>query len=177
MFYCNHLLSHSCHGFPVTVFRRHDVGSSPSRRQNSAIPSRLCYAVRTLLCRHISTRAQSGFRQVSARAPLGFHQGFVRFPLRLRQVSTKNLHSAMPPSCKERSTDLISFLFFSLFWAAAPKGAMSYRIGGFCAYVRPYVPPSQASGAFSQASEASSQASGASCHATGASRQVSGASC
>ena len=28
-----------------------------------------------------------------------------------------------------------------LVWAAAPKGAMSYRIGGFCPYVRPYVPP------------------------------------
>ena len=30
------------------------------------------------------------------------------------------------------------------FWAAAPKGAMSYRIGGFCP-VRPYVRPSPSS--------------------------------
>ena len=45
------------------------------------------------------------------------------------------------------------------FWAAAPKGAMSYTTGGFCASVRPYVRPSVPPGAFSQASEAFSQAS------------------
>ena len=38
---------------------------------------------------------------------------------------------------------LIFLLVFIVlaFWAAAPKGAMSYRIGGFCAYVRPSVRP------------------------------------
>ena len=33
------------------------------------------------------------------------------------------------------------FLVFLVFWAAAPKGAMSFRIGGFCP-VRTYVRPS-----------------------------------
>ena len=80
-----------------------------------------------------------------------------QLPFRLISLSF-NLSHSTPLSVTQCPPCLISP---PPFWAAAPKGAMSYRIGGFCAYVRPYVPPSQASGAFSQASGASSQASGA----------------
>ena len=38
-----------------------------------------------------------------------------------------------------RHSLLVLFIRPAPFWAAAPKGAMSYRIGGFCAYVRTYV--------------------------------------
>ena len=42
------------------------------------------------------------------------------------------------------SLSSLNFMFFILFWAAAPKGAMSYRIGGILCvrtYVRTYVHP------------------------------------
>ena len=79
-----------------------------------------------------------------------WHRGWTTGPLQYEFMRTNtqlilNQSSSSPLSLFSRFPP-------SPFWAVAPKGAMSYRIGGFCAYVRTSVrlsvrPPSQASGA------------------------------
>ena len=76
-----------------------------------------------------------------------------------RQETPLFLRSPPPPLPFFFGTQPPPFTWVCVFWAAAPKGAMSYRIGGFCpvrTYVRTSVrpPPSQAPGASSQASGA-----------------------
>ena len=69
---------------------------------------------------------------------------------------------------------ILTFFLILRFWAAAPKGTMSCRTGGFCP-VCPYVRPSppQASEAASQASETASQASQTASQASEAASQTS----